>query len=124
PLSWRSTEGAVFAEDTLRIKPSFELRLGFRGEFTNGWKEANRRASNYAFVANGVILTQPVVGSSVFSVNNAKFLPAPRVGFAWSPFGQKRTVMHRGFGLYYALLDKLSYRLDQNGPYNAVFAVK
>jgi len=124
PLSWRSTEGAVFAEDTLRIKPSFELRLGFRGEFTNGWKEANRRASNYAFDANGVILTQPVVGSSVFSVNNAKFLPAPRVGFAWSPFGQKRTVIHTGFGLYYALLDNLSYRLDQNGPYNAVFAVK
>src|SRR5919109_538761 len=124
PLSWRSTEGAVFAEDTIRARPSFELRLGFRGEFTNGWNEANGRASNYAFDSNGVILTQPTVGSSVFDVNNAKFLPAPRVGFAWSPFGQKRTVIHAGFGLYYALLDNLSYRLDQNGPYNAVFAVK
>ena len=30
PLSWRSTEGAVFAEDTIRVRPSFELRLGFR----------------------------------------------------------------------------------------------
>jgi Carboxypeptidase regulatory-like domain len=124
PLSWRSTEGAVFAEDSIRIKPSFELRLGFRGEFTNGWNEADGRASNYAFDGNGVIFTEPVVGSSVFTVNNAKFLPSPRVGLAWSPFGQKRTVIHAGFGSYYALLDNLSYRLDQNGPYNTVFAVK
>jgi hypothetical protein len=29
-----------------------------------------------------------------------------------------------GFGLHYALLDSLSYRLDQNGPFNDVFAVK
>lgn len=124
PLSWRSTEGAVFGEDTIRIKPSFELRIGFRGEFTNGWNEANGRASNYAFDGNGVIFTAPVVGSSVFTVNNAKFLPSPRVGLAWSPFSQKRTVIHAGFGSYYALLDNLSYRLDQNGPYNTVFAVK
>src|SRR5215472_1841623 len=124
PLSWRSTEGAVFAEDTMRSKPSFELRLGFRGEFTNGWNETNGRASNYAFDGNGVIFTKPAVGSSVFAVNHAKFLPSPRVGLAWSPFGQKRTVLHAGFGLYYALLDNLSYRLDQNGPYNTVFAVK
>jgi len=35
PLSWRSLEGAFYAEDTIRLKPSFELRVGFRGEFTN-----------------------------------------------------------------------------------------
>src|SRR5438034_7879166 len=28
--------------------------------------------------------------SSVFTVNHARFLPSPRVGLAWSPFGQKR----------------------------------
>jgi hypothetical protein len=29
-----------------------------------------------------------------------------------------------GYGQYYALLDNLSYRLDQNGPFNTVYAVK
>ncbi len=124
PLSWRSTEAAFFFQDAIKINPSLELRLGFRSESTNGWNEAHARASNYAFDSNGVILTDPVVGSSAFAVNNAKFLPAPRVAVAWSPFEGRKTVIRSGFGLYYALLDNLSYRLDQNGPFNPVFAVK
>src|SRR5712672_2165030 len=124
PLSWRSTQGAFFVEDTIKMNGSLELRLGFRGESTDGWNEAHRRASNYAFDSNGVILRNPVVGGSALAVNNAKFLPAPRVAVAWSPFTSKQTVVRAGFGLHYALLDNLSYRLDQNGPYNDVFAVK
>jgi hypothetical protein len=123
PLSWRSLEGAVYAKDAIKLTPSFELNVGFRGEFTNGWNEAYGRASNYSF-SNGVIVTTPVVGNSAFSVNNAKFLPAPRIGIAWSPFGSKKTVIRAGGGLYYALIDNLSYRLDQNPPFNTVEAAK
>jgi Carboxypeptidase regulatory-like domain len=124
PLSWRSLEGAFYAEDVIKLKPSWELRIGFRGESTSGWNEAYGRASNYAFNSQGVIESQPVVGGSAFSANNAEFLPAPRIGTAWSPFASKKTVVWAGFGLYYALLDNLSYRLDQNGPFNTVFAAK
>ncbi len=124
PLNWRSLEGAFYAEDAIKLKPSFELRIGFRAESTNGWNEAHGRASNYAFDSNGVIVTQPVVGSSALAVNNAKFLPAPRIGIAWSPLASKKTVVRAGFGQYYAVLDGLSYRLDQNGPFNTVFAAK
>ena len=124
PLSWRSLEGAFYLEDAIKLKSSLELRIGFRSESTNGWNETHGRASNYAFNSDGVIVTQPLVRSSAFIVNNAKFLPAPRAAIAWSPFASKKTVIRAGFGLYYGLLDNLSYRLDQNGPFNSVFAVK
>jgi hypothetical protein len=124
PLAWRTLESAIYAEDTIRLKPSFELRVGFRAEFSNGWNEAQGRAANYLFDAKGVIDSQPTVGASAFTENRAKFLPSPRIGFAWSPFGSQKTVIRGGFGMYYALLDNLSYRLDQNGPFNTVFAVK
>jgi Carboxypeptidase regulatory-like domain len=124
PLGWRSLEGAFFAEDTIRVKPSLEVRIGFRGELTNGYNEVLGRASNYRFDSTGIIQTDPTIGGSPFSENNAKFLPAPRVGVAWSPFGSKKTVIRASAGLYYALIDNLSYRLDQNAPFNSVFAVK
>lgn len=124
PLSWRSLEGAFYAQDAIRVRPNLEIRLGFRAEFTNGWNEAHGRAANYVFDFSGTLLTQPVIGRSVFSVNNAKLLPAPRLGIAWSPFGSKKTVVHAGLGLYYALNDTLDYRLDQVAPYNTVLAAK
>ncbi len=47
-LGWRSLEGAGFIEDTIKLTPRLELRAGFRSESTNGWNEAQGRASNYA----------------------------------------------------------------------------
>ena len=124
PLNWRTFEGAFYAEDSIKLLQSLELRLGFRGEFTNGWNEAHGRAANFVAGANGVMQTNPVISSSAFANNNAAFLPAPRIGLAWSPLGSKTTVVRASFGTYYALLDNLSYRLDQNAPFNDVSAVK
>ncbi len=123
-LNWRSMESAGYVEDTIKVKPNVELRAGFRFESTNGWNEANGRASNYLFDSEGVIQTQPRIGSSAFSKNRAKFLPEPRLGLAWSPFGNTKTVVHAGFGIYRALLDNLDYRLDQTAPFNTTQTFK
>jgi len=121
PLSWRSWFGAWFAEDVVRVRPNLTVSLGFRDEFSNGWNEAYGRAANYTF-PNGVISNQPNVGSALFTVNRANFLPQPRVGMAWSPIGRK-TVVRAGFGMYNDLQDALGYRLDQNAPFNPTYTI-
>ncbi len=122
-MGWRSKEYAGFIQDGIKLRRNLEIRIGFRFESTDGWNEAYGRASNYAF-AGGVIATNPTIGSSVFSVNRAKFLPEPRAGIAWDPFGNGRTVIRAGGGIYRALLDNLDYRLDQTAPYNTTDTLK
>ena len=123
PEAWRSLFGAWFVQDTIRLTPRLTVTLGFRDEFDTGWNEATGRASNYTYT-DGVINTQPNVGSSVFTTNNAKFLPQPRVGLAWSPFGTARkTVIRAGFGMYNDLQDALGYRTDQNAPFNPTYSL-
>ncbi|HEX8763696.1 MAG TPA: carboxypeptidase regulatory-like domain-containing protein, partial [Candidatus Acidoferrum sp.] len=120
-MNWRSLFGAWYAEDVFPIRPTLTLSLGFRDEFSTGWNEAHARAANYTFT-NGIINTQPNVGSALFTVNSGKFLPQPRVGLAWSPRGPK-TVLRAGFGMYNDLQDALGYRADQNAPFNPVYSV-
>jgi hypothetical protein len=123
PLGWRMWMGALYVEDVIRLRPNLTLTLGFRDEFTNGWNEVNNRASTYTF-SNGIISKQPAIGSSAFTVNNAKFLPQPRAGLAWSPFdNQHPTVIRAGFGVYNDLQDALGYRTDQNAPFNPTYSI-
>jgi Carboxypeptidase regulatory-like domain len=122
PLGWRSWFGAWYVEDSVRLGPNLKVTLGLRDEFSTGWNEAHGRASNYTFT-NGVISTLPQVGSSVFTVSKAKFLPQPRVAVAWSPFGLTKTVLRAGFGMYNDLQDALGYRTDQNAPFNPTYSV-
>ncbi len=123
PLGWRTTMGAFYAQDAIRLSPRLTVTLGFRDEFDTGWNEVHGRASTYTFT-NGVIDTQPNVGSSAFTVNNAKFLPQPRLGLAWSPLkNAHRTVVRAGFGMYNDLQDALGYRTDQNAPFNPTYSL-
>ena len=121
-LGWRSVEGSGFVEDTFKATPKLELRAGFRTESTDGWNEAQGRASNYA-ILDGVLQTTPVVGTSALTANNAKFLPEPRAGFAYDVWGNGKTAIRGGAGLYHGLLDTLDYRLDQTAPFNTAESI-
>jgi hypothetical protein len=121
-MNWRSLFGAWYAEDVIRATPKLTLSLGFRDEFSTGWNEAHGRAANYTFT-NSVISSLPHIGNSLFTTNNAKFLPRPRIGLAWSPLTSK-TVFRAGFGMYNDLQDALGYRADQNAPFNPAYSIK
>ncbi|HEV2287575.1 MAG TPA: carboxypeptidase-like regulatory domain-containing protein [Candidatus Acidoferrales bacterium] len=121
PLGWRTLLGAFYAEDIIRVNSELTLSLGLRDEFTTGWNEASGRASTFVFT-NGVMQTQPRIGDSAFTTNNATHLFQPRIGMAWSPFSSK-TVIRAGFGMYNDLQDALGYRMDQNAPFNPTYSV-
>jgi hypothetical protein len=120
-MNWRSLFGAVYAQDVIRISPKLTLSLGFRGELSTGWNEAHGRAANYTFT-NGVISSQPHIGHSAFTKNNARFLAQPRIGLAWNARPDKK-VVRAGFGMYNELLDDLGYRMDQNAPFNPTYSI-
>jgi hypothetical protein len=117
-LGYRQWEGAWYAQDEMKLKPNFTLRLGLRDEMTNGWNEEKGRCSNLQFDPSGIPLSQPLIGSSCFTENHAKALLQPRVGIAWDPTGTGSWAVRAGFGMYNDLQDNLAFRLDQNPPFN------
>ena len=120
-LGWRAVFVDAFLEDTYRISPRLEARVGFRSESSTGWSESQGRAGVYSFT-NGVINTTPNTQQNAITNNRALFLSEPRVGLAWKVFGSGRTSVTAGAGLHHSLLDALDYRLDQAAPYNTVYA--
>jgi hypothetical protein len=123
PLNWRSLFASAYAEDVIRVRPNLTVSLGFRDEFSSGWNEAHGRAANYAFNNAGVISSQPRIANSLFTANQARFLPQPRIGIAWSPANNNKTVFRAGFGMYNDLQDALGYRADQNAPFNPTYTI-
>ena len=117
-LGWRSLLGAWYVQDAIRVRSNLTLQLGIRHEFTTGWNEESGRAANYLTDVSGVLVTTPLMGSSVFTKNNAKWLFSPRIGVAWDPFGNGNTAIHAGFGTYYSLIDNLSFLLNSLPPWN------
>jgi hypothetical protein len=120
-MNWRSWLGAWYLQDVMRVSANLTVSLGFRDEWDSGWNEEHGRASNYAY-PTGFIASQPYIGNNVFTVNNAKVLPQPRVGVAWSPLSSG-TVLRAGFGMFNDLQDALGYRTDQNAPFNPTYSL-
>jgi hypothetical protein len=116
-IGWRQFAGAWYVQDTLKARSSVTLNLGFRHEFNNGWNSPSSRASNFVFGTTGCsagvaqcLQTQPVLGTSPYTVNNAKWLFGPRVALAWTPLS--KTAVHVAFGTYYSQLDYLGSCCD------------
>src|SRR6266568_6507867 len=115
-VGYRTTEGAWYVQDEMKLRSNLTLRLGLRDEMTNGWNEVRGRCANYRWDKNFVISTETVVGNSCFDTNHAKLLLQPRVGLAWDPTGTGTWAVRAGFGIHNDLIDNLGIRAQAGMP--------
>jgi hypothetical protein len=124
PLYFRSTEAAWYVQDEMKLRPHLTMRLGLREEMTSGWDEVHNHASNYLFDKSGIIQTDPMIGHSAFTKNNAKALWQPRVGLAWDPTGTGKWSVRAGFGIHHDLQDNVGNRLNNDPPFGARLTIQ
>ena len=109
PYTSNHTWGFYFQDD-YRLTRKFTLNLGIRYDLFKWIKEKNNAASFFDFNApnpvvpsrDGAIVylgTSGHPGSILFPANKGDF--APRVNFAYSPFGDQKTVIRGGIDLIY-----------------------
>ncbi|MBI2822215.1 MAG: TonB-dependent receptor [Acidobacteria bacterium] len=105
PRGMRQLNMGFYAQDDWRVRPNLTLNLGLRYEPITLPYEVRGRLANFRNASDSKI----TVGNPLFTVNPSLKNFAPRVGFAWDPFGDGRTSIRGGYGIFYELFQPLQY---------------
>jgi len=112
--SYRQTVFGTYIQDDWLIRPNFTLSMGLRYEMATVPTEVNGRLS----VLRNLADTQPQVGGPLFNNFTLRNFE-PRVGFAWDPFRNGRSVISSGFGIFDVL--PLPYQIQVGELFAAPF---
>jgi hypothetical protein len=100
PIYGRTKGTYLFAQDDWKISTTFTLNLGLRWELNSPYVDAHNNLSTVN-LATGLINVAGVNGvpSNLYAWDYKKL--APRVGFAYQPFKDSKTVIRGGAGVFY-----------------------
>jgi hypothetical protein len=105
----RNTYNQFFVQDDMQATRKLGINAGLRYQYDTTPTESHGRVANFDFAAGKL---EPV-GTKLFQAPKTNF--APRLGIAYAPFGNSRTVIRTGFGLFFA---SLNAAMAQNVPNN------
>lgn len=120
---FRQREFAFFFQDSWKIRPTFTFTYGLRYEWYGVPFEVNNNFSNLFADPSGFApftfdLIGPGTGRQLYDNDNNNF--APRIGFAWDPFGNGKTVIRSSYGIFH---DRIFGNLFGNTRGNPPFTV-
>jgi hypothetical protein len=109
---FRSQIASVYAEDSWRASPNLTITAGLRWEGLLQLDEAEGKIAN---LRGGPTDTAPTLGNPILKGQKTNF--APRFGFNWNAFGDGRTSIRGGGGVFYNQITPFSLReLTNNVP--------
>ena len=105
----RGWELGAYAQDEYHISSTLTLNYGMRYEITTPFRDIHNRMMEFAPGHQSTVYpTAPTgllfpgdsgVPNTIAPIFTKDF--APRVGFAWNPFGNSRTVIRSAYGIFY-----------------------
>ena len=108
---YRETIASGFAQDFVRVNSRLTVNVGLRYDFYSNPTEAFGRESTFP---NPATDSAPTVGKLV--AGTPLDLLSPQAGFAWNIFGDGKTVVRSGFGIYRDNLPAFLFGADRLLP--------